>query len=366
MKWLLRSTPLFALVWVACSASNTPVVDSDPSLAPTISKFSPDTVWTLETLTIHGTHFGYGNGAYIAIDTVQATLQSAYDTVMTVYIPEAAQTGFIHVATINGTTTSAKPVVVEYTFNPHPYTVNDSLPVGASFSIPGTGMNNFHGQLHLTVDGIRYPIDSVFPNRIVSHVVANGLSGYISLIDSLGTYNYNMGTLTITRPSSWNTLSIIWDHVSVTETHTRTGYVSGSTHSIDSTWKDTAMYLGQHDVNVSGVPFVRTAAVGQLQYSIAVPSLQITWDTVGQKANVYYEPYSYSETATHTIDTQWSSSSNGYLPAMLPVTNAIEFTLPYFSYQITKDSTDTQGLVNWQEITTTTFNSGSFDLILKP
>jgi len=363
MKWLHRSLPIFALVSLSCSASNPAVVDSDPSMAPTITKFSPDTVWTFGALTIYGTHFGYG-GVYVAIDTTEAS-SDEYDTVMTVYIPEAAQTGLIHIATINGSATSAKQVVVEYTFNPHTFTANDSLPVGASFSIPGTGMNNSHGLLHLTVDGIRYPIDSVFPNRIVSHVVANGLSGYISLNDSSGTYD--VGYLTITRASSWNTLSVIWDHVTVTETHTRTWYVNGQAHSIDSTWKDTAMYLGQHDVNVSGVPFVKTTTPGQLQYTVAVPYLQITWDTIHQQASVTYRSSSYSETSTHTIDTEWYFSSNGNLPALLPVANAIEFTLPNFYYSTIEDSTDTQGLVNWQETTSaTSITSGSFDLILKP
>ncbi len=368
MKWLLRSVPLFALVWVACSTTNNPVTNiyNVDSLAPTITRFSPDTVWTLVgTLTIYGTHFGYDEGMRVVIDTTQAQVSTANDTIMTVYVPEAAQTGPIHVATINGSTTSAKQVVVEYTFNPH--TINDTLPIGASFSIPGTGMNHYHGQLHLTVAGIPYPVDSVFPDRIVSHVVAGGYTGAINMYDSSG--SYSVGALTVTRPSAWNTLSEIWDHVTVTETHHRTGYVNGPTNTIDSTWEITVNYSGQHDVNVSEVPFTRIQA--GLQYAVPdpsyiyVPLLSITWDTITQTAQVNYEPYTSLTTSTHTLDTEWYSNS-GNLPAMLPVTNAIEFQMPGFSYQITEDSTDTQGLVDWQETTNAELTSGSFDLILKP
>ncbi len=365
MKWLLRFVPLFALGWAGCSASNTPVVnnnivDTTGPAAPTISKFSPDTVWTFGILTIYGTHFGFGSDVSVAIDTtqVQVSSASANDTIITVLVPEAAQTGPIRVNTINGTTTSTKPVVVQSTF--HPHTINDSVTIGASFSIPGTGMNHSHGQLRLTVAAVPYPIDSIFANRIVSHVVANGFSGSITFNDSSG--GYNGGTLIVTRPSSWNTLSQIWDHVSVTETHTRTGYVNGPQNPIDSTWKTTAFYLGQHDVNVSGVPFAREAT--GVNYTIAEPYILIEWDTITQTAVVVYQPRSSSMTPTHTVDTQWNSTPN--LPALLPVDNAIEFTFPNFYYQINEDSTDTQGLVNWQETTTTTFVSGSFDLILKP
>jgi hypothetical protein len=362
MKWLLRSTPLFALVCVACSTTNNPVTNiyTVDSTAPTITKFSPDTVWTGGTLTIYGTHLGLNpSDVNVAIDTAQSGVYMANDTIMTVQVPESAQTGLIHVLTINGSTTSAKPVTIEYTF--HPHAIYDTLPIGASFSIPGTGMNHYHGQLSLNVAELLYPIDSVFPNRIVSHVVANGFSGTVDIYDSSG--QHNVGALTVTRPSAWNTLSIIWDHVSMTETHTRTGYVNGPANTIDSTWKKTVNYLGQHDVNVSGVPFDKTST--GVDYNIAVPTLQIIWDTVTQIANVYFEPNSSSMTPTLTLDTVWQSY--GYnLPAMLPVDNAIEFPLQTFGYQITEDSTDTQGLVNWQETTTTTLNSGSFDLILKP
>ncbi len=367
MKWLYRSVPLFALVWVACSASNTPVTDSNPT-APTITKFSPDTVWTFGALTIYGNHFGfYPYDLRVMIDTAQVQ-GFAYgdDTMLVATVPEGAKSGFIHITTINGTTTSTNPVVVEYTFNPH--TINDTLPIGASFSIPGTGMNHYHGQLRLQVAGVLYPVDSVFPNRIVSHVVANGFSGSIYLYDSGATYN--AGMLTVTRQSSWNTLSVIWDKISVTETHHRIGYVNGPSNTIDSTWKITALYQGQHDVNVSGIPFVRTQT--GLQYAVPDPSyiytplLSIAWDTVAQTAQVSYLVYSSSETATLTLDTFWNSGNVG-LPALLPVDNAIEFTFPYIGYQITEDSTDTQGLVNWQETTSyTSLNSGSFDLILKP
>jgi IPT/TIG domain len=363
MKWLLRSVPIFALMLVACTTTNNPVTNiyNVDSTKPTITRFSPDTVWTFGNLTIYGTHFGYdGNDVHVTIDTTQVGVSTVNDTIMTLgYVPENTQTGFIRVATINGTTTSTKPVVVEYTFSPH--TINDTLPIGASFSIPGTGMNHSHGQLRLQVAGVVYPIDSVFPNRIVSHVVANGLSGSVTIYDSSG--SYSGGTLMVTRLSAWNTLSIIWDHVNVTETHTRTGYVNGPANTIDSTWKITATYLGQHDVNVSGVPFSKLQT-GVL-YTIAVPYLQIDWDTITQTAEVYYYPTSSSNTPTLTLDTTWDIYAYS-LPAMLPVTNAIEFTLPNFSYRITEDSTDTQGLVSWQETTTTTLNSGSFDLILKP
>src|SRR5207237_7142240 len=135
-------TPVVNSIVVDTTIVDTTIVKPN---APTITKFSPDTVWTLGTLTIHGTHFGFGNDVYVAIDTVEADVLSVHDTIITVSVPEAAQTGLIRVATINGSTISAKPVVVKSTFTPH--TINDTLPVGASFSIPGTGMNNFHGPL---------------------------------------------------------------------------------------------------------------------------------------------------------------------------------------------------------------------------
>ncbi len=361
MKWLLRSVPLFALVWVGCTTNtivNNYVADST---APTITRFTPDTVWTFGTLTIYGNHFGYSFDLIAFIDTAQVQgFTGGNDTMLAAEVPEGAQTGLIHITTINGTAISANPVVVEYTFHPHP--INDTLPTGASFSMPGTGMNNSHGQLRLTVGGVPYPIDSVFTNRMVSHVVTNGFSGTIILYANGG--SYNMGTLTVTRPSSWNTLSEIWDHVTVTETHTRRGYVNGPTNTIDSTWQITAMYLGQHDVSVSGIPLVTTST--GVDYALAVPFLAINWDTINQTASVGYEPSSFSQTATCTIDTEWYSESTDPLPAMLPVTNAIEFVMPNFGYQITEDSTDTQGLVNWQETTSATLVSGSFDLILKP
>ncbi len=360
MKWLLRSVPLFALLCVGCTTNTIVNNYATDSTAPTITRFTPDTVWTFGPLTIYGTHFGYDpSDLFVTIDSIQAGTGSANDTIMTVSVPETAQTGLIRVATILGSTTSSKPVVVEYTFNPH--AISDTLPIGASFSIPGTGMNHSHGQLRLTVADVLYPIDSVFPNRIVSHVVANGFSGTIYLYDSSGTYY--PGTLIVARPSSWNTLSQIWDNVSVTETHTRTGYVNGPSNTIDSTWTTTATYHQQHDVNVSGIPFEWTQA--GLYYALAVPILHITWDTVSQTASILYEPNSSSMTSTHTVDTVWFMNDGG-LPAMLPVTNAIEFVMPNFSYSITEDSTDTQGLVNWQESTYTSLVSGSFDLILKP
>jgi IPT/TIG domain len=370
MKWLLRSVPLFALVLVACTTTNNPVTNiyTVDSTKPTITRFSPDTVWTLGTLTIYGNHFGYYPlDLRVIIDTAQVQ-QFTYgdDTMLTAIVPEGSQAGLIHITTINGTTTSAKPVVVEYTFNPH--TINDTLPIGASFSIPGTGMNHYHGILRLSVAGVLYPIDSVFPDRIVSHVVAEGFSGSVVMSDSDGTYS-GLGSLTVTRPSDWNTLSIIYDHLNVTETHHRTGYVNGPSTPIDSTWQTTVLYLGQHDVNVTGVPFARIS--GGLEYAIGVPygtsgpDIQLSWDTISPAATVDFEQYSYFNRSTLTLDTEWSPTYyNG--SASLPVTNAIEFMMQEFGYSITEDSTDTQGLVNWHETTTTTLNSGSFDLILKP
>ncbi len=361
MKWLLRSAPLFALVWVGCTTNTIVNNYAADSTAPTITRFTPDTVWTFGTLTIYGNHYGwYPGDLLVLIDTAQVqAFTNGNDTMLVAEVPEGAQSGFIHITTINGTTTSAKPVTLEYTFNPHP--INDTLPIGASFSIPGTGMNHYHGHLRMMVAGIWYPIDSVFSNRIVSHVVSNALSGTIYMYDSSG--EYYPGTLTVARPSSWNTLSIIWDHVSVTETHTRTGYVNGPANTIDSTWQVTVNYLRQHDVNVSGIPFSRTQS--GLQYAIAVPYLYLNWDTVAQAATVAFRQTSTIETATLTLDTTWYTNT-AYLPAPLPVDNAIEFTFPNFGYQITEDSTDTQGLVNWQETTTATLTSGKFDLILKP
>ncbi len=360
MKWLLRSIPIVALVCVSCTTTtNTTVSPVSNSLAPTITGFSPDTVWTGKWLTIHGTDFGYNSyDIRVFIDTAFVEETDAEDTIMTVSVPEGARTGLIRVWAYEQTATSAKPVVVEYTFNPH--SVNVTAPDGGSFSVPGTGMNNYHGVLRLFVGEIPFPIDSVFPNRIVSHVPHNYPSGAITMSDSNGTYS-DLGMLTVTRPSAWTTLSHIYNYINVTETHTRSGYVNGPANTFDSTWTTKASYAGQQDSNVTGIKFVRTST--GLQYS--APRFAITWDTISQTATVNFQKYSsIPSTPTHSLDTQWSA---GYQPlsAPLPVDDNIEFVLPNFGYEIQEDSTDTQGLVNWQETTTTKVTSGEFDIILK-
>ncbi|HEY3875148.1 MAG TPA: IPT/TIG domain-containing protein [Candidatus Kapabacteria bacterium] len=364
MKYLLRFIPIFALVLAACTTTNNPVTNIYivDSTAPTITRFSPDTVWTFQSDTIYGTHFGYfPYDLRLVFDTAQVqSFLYGDDTMLVVPVPEGAQTGLIHITTINGSASSAKPVVVEYTFSPHP--INDTLPIGSSFSIPGTGMNHARGFLRLTVAGFPCAIDSIFPNRIVSHVVANALSGAVMLYDSTG--GYSVGSLTVTRPSAWNTLSVIWDHLTLLETHCRSGYINGPGNTFDSIWYDTVSYLGQQDVNVSGVPFARTAT--GLQYGISNPDFGITWDTITQLANVSYEQFTTPQSPMNTPDTLWYWSASS-LPALLPVDNDIEFVMPNdeIYYRITQDSTDMQGLVNWQEITSASVLSGSFDLILK-
>jgi hypothetical protein len=363
MKWLLRSFLLIAIAGISCSkTTNTTVAPVGYSLAPTITRFSPDTVWTFRTDTIYGTNFSYDYyNARVFIDTLQLSLAgSPEDTVVTVTLPEGAQTGLIHVWSYEQSATSLKPLVVKYTFNPH--AINDTVPNGGSFSIPGTGLNNSHGLLRLFVGGIPFPIDSVFPNRIVSHTTHNSLSGTFTLSDSDGIYN-NIGTLTVTYPSAWTTLSQIYNYITVTESHTRTGYTNGPVNTIDSTWTTTAYYAGQHDTNVAGINFARTPT--GLQYSAG--PVQIVWDTVNQTAAVTFVKYSYAPTTqTHSLDTEWYAGySSSSLPAPLPVNDDILFDLPYFGYQITEDSTDTQGLVNWQEQTTARLTSGEFEIILK-
>ncbi|HZK76735.1 MAG TPA: IPT/TIG domain-containing protein [Candidatus Kapabacteria bacterium] len=322
--------------------------------------------WTSQPLTIYGSNFGYDLFAVrVSVDTALAQVTDAEDTMLTVSVPDGARTGFIHVWAYEQTATSATPVVVEYTFNPH--YIFDSVPDGRSFSIPGTGMNHSRGILRLYVGGISYPIDSVFPDRIVSHAIPNSLSGQVTISDSNGTYN--CGTLIVTRPCSWRTLSEIWDNLTVTETHHRTGYINGPAHTIDSTWKTTATYSGQRDTNIAGTFFSRT--VQGLAYLLNQsnpknsPLLQITWDTAHQIAAVSFRKDSYMPASSfHTGDTIWYDNGQS-LPALLPVDGDIEFMLPAFAYQISEDSMDTQGLVNWQETTTTTVTSGMFDIILK-
>lgn len=261
MKRLFLTVPIFALLLASCSSpNNTTVVNST---APTITDFSPDTVWTLKPLTLHGSHFGYDAGdLYTTIGGVRVVyFDSLNDTVMTIYVPDSAQTGLIRIATMNGSSSSSKPVVVKHTFNP--YSINDSIPIGAYFSIPGTGMKNYHGFVVLRVGSLVLPIDSIFDTRIVSHVISGGYSGPLTISDSSGTYY--CGSLAIIRPSTWKTLSEIWDNIVLKETHYRAGFIDGPTVRIDSSWVDTVTYSGQHDINISNVPFVITGEI--LQYN---------------------------------------------------------------------------------------------------
>ena len=366
MKWLVRSIPLVALlslVAMSCTTTtNTTVVNS---LAPTITGFSPDTVWTYHQLRIYGTHFSYDpQNVRITIDTALVYPDSTEDTLLTVHVPENARTGFVHVWSYEQTATSAKQVVIKYTFSPH-YNY-DTVALGGSFSIPGTGMNNSQGNLRLYVAGILFPIDSIFPDRIVSHAIPNSYSGAITLYDSAGTYS--AGALTITRPCTWRTLSEIWDNLTLRESHRRTGYMNGPSHPIDSTWQTFATYNGQVDTNIAGTLFWRNTQ--GVQYILRrnqpnnYPLLGITWDTVHQTAQISFYKYLYIPTTPyHSGDTVWS----GYqlLPAPLPVDGDIEFTPTNFGYTIIEDSTDSQGLVNWQETTNATIVSGAFDIILK-
>lgn len=368
MKFLLIFSLVLLVAFVSCTTTNSPVtntyvVDSffvRDSLAPKITSFSPDTVWTFGTLKIYGSHFGYNGGVRVTIDTTEEVVTANVDTMITAYVQESTPTGIIHVSTVNGSSVSTKPVVVEQTFTPH--AINDTLPIGASFSILGTGMNHYHGFLHLSVQGVPFPIDSVFPDRIVSHIVPSAVSGDVSIADSLGPYNNYLGTLTVTLPSAWNILSIIWDNVTVIETHQRIGYINGPANPIDSIWKDTVLYSGQRDDTVTGIPFIVT--LQDLDYKLSSPNLDVYWYPVSQAAYIYYRPESFSQSETHSIDTTWSAVSSG-LPAPLPVTNDIEFAMPTYGYRITEDSTDLRGLVNWQETTTTAFLSGRFDLVFK-
>jgi hypothetical protein len=358
MKWLLRSIPIVALVCVSCTTTtNTTVSPVSNSLAPTITGFSPDTVWTGKWLTIHGTDFGYNSyDIRVFIDTAFVEETDAEDTIMTVSVPEGARTGLIRVWAYEQTATSAKPVVVEYTFNPH--SVNVTAPDGGSFSVPGTGMNNYHGVLRLFVGEIPFPIDSVFPNRIVSHVPHNSPGGTMTMSDSNGTYS--AGSLTVTRPSSWTTLSQIYNYINVTETHYHYKYTNGQAN-LDSTWTTKASYAGQRDTNIAGIKFVR--ATTGLYYSAG--PCQIAWDTIKQTAVASFGKYSYAPTtSTHSLDTEWQAGGQTQA-APLPVDDDIEFVLPGFGYQINEDSTNTQGLTIWQKVTSTTLTSGEYDIIFK-
>ena len=366
----MRFIPLFFLVGLSCTTTtispvsyvtNTDTLTRTLKTTPTIAQFSPDTVWTFKTLTIRGTNFGYdAQGIRVLFDTARAIVTDAEDTVVTVTVPEGARTGLIHVWAYEQTATSIKPVVVQYTFNPH--SVNDTISDGGSISIPGTGMDHARGHLRLYVGGNIFPIDSVLPDRIVFYVPSNCAAGALTLSDSIGTYN--CGSLTMTRYSRWGTLSAIWNRITVKETHHRTGYTKGPAHTIDSTWTVNGYLDSQHDWDVRGNKFVRTTR--GLTYNS--PPLTITWDTLGQDAYVTFRYSSSTSTQTHTFDTIWYGQSGNYLPAPLPVDGEYEFVLPlsYIQYSIQESFTDGQGLVSWQEQTTTTQpTSGEFDIILK-
>lgn len=368
MKWLVRSIPLVALLGLSCTTTtSTTVVNNSNSLLPTISGFSPDTVWTFKSLKVFGTDFGYDPADIrVYIDTTPLEITSIDDTVLTVTIPEITHSGLIRIRSYEQTATSAKPVVVNYSFSPH--TTYDSVPIGGSFSIPGTGMNNYHGALRISLNGRSLPVDAVFPNRIVSHVTPNCWSGTLTVSDSMG--SYGAGSLTVTRPSFWRTVSLIWDNLVIREYHLRTGYVNGPGHPIDSGWYVTATYSGQVDTSIWGTAFA-VSTPPWLVYSLnranngAYPLLQISWDTVNERAQIAFEKYSSDPTPSSTnADTLWYDN-NENIEAALPVDRDVEFSLPNIRYQILKDSTDGQGLVNWQETTNTSIVSGSFDIILK-
>ena len=381
MKWLVRSilplaplrlsaplslTALLALFAMSCTTTtNTTSVVS--SLQPTITGFSPDTVWTFASLKISGSDFGYdATDIRVYLDTIQLFISSIDDTVLTAIIPETAHTGLIRIRSYEQTVTSAKPVVVNYTFSPH--TIYDSVPMGGSFSIPGTGMNNARGAIRITLNGISLPVDSVFADRVVSHVIPNSWSGPLSISDSVGAHS--AGALTVVRPTVWRTLSLIWDNLRISEYHSRVGYVNGPGHPIDSTWYTTATYMGQVDTSIAGGVFA-ISTTPWLVYSIDranngnSPLLQLNWDTLNQRAQVSFQRCSSNPLATTSLpDTEWYDNYE-YVSAILPVDRDVEFTMPAMRYQIVRDSTDSQGLVNWKETTTSSIMSGSFDIILK-
>ncbi len=375
MKSLVNSLLLFALVFVSCSSpNNTTVVNNatvvNDSMGPTITRFSPDTIWTLKLLTVYGSHFGYDPAdVNVTIGGVQAGVDSTIDTLLTITVPDSAQTGLIRVATLNGKFTSAKPIIVEHTFNPH--NINgDRVPEGASFSIPGAGLENYNGFIVLRVGGLALPIDSLFDNRIVSHVISDATSGEVIISDALETYD--CGYLRITRPTVWNTLSEIWDNISVRETHHRTGFIKGPTVLVDSSWTDTVTFSRQNDVTISGISFITGGK--WLEYDLQSPgfyysNLRLAWDTLLQSANISFTlPAGVSPPSrTLLLDTSWYPTAESVtFPLNLPVDRDIEFTFPNgMSYQITEDSSDEAGLVNWQEITSASVLSGSFDLIFK-
>ncbi len=354
---------LLASLIASCKSANDAVVNA---VSPKITGFSPDTVWTFRTLTIYGTNFGYDrNDIPVTIDTAHAQVMSVEDTVMTVTVPEYARTGHIHATKLNQTTTSAATVFVNYTFNPHG--IYDSIPLGGSFSIPGTGLTNFKSGLHLLIDSITYPIDSVLPDHIVSHVPANGSSGRAFLSDSNGTFD--VGMLYVARPTPWKTLSAVWDNFTVTESHHRTGYIDGPAHSIDSTWTTTATYSMERDWNISGNRLARTQRGIEfaLTYNVYPSWIGMEWDTISQSLLLNYQDWDYGpKTQLHTVDTEWYLTySSTSAKAPMPVDRNLDIPIPNLAYEITEDSTDEQGLVDWKETTLVTPVSGTFILEFK-
>jgi hypothetical protein len=204
----------------------------------------------------------------------------------------------------------------------------------------------------------------------VSHVVPNAYSGDVTISDS--TTTNDIGVLTVTVPSTWNTLSEIWDRLTVAETHIRTGYINGPDNMIDSIWQDTLTYSGQRDINISGISLDKT---GQGMYSYTIPALtfyydepllQMNWNPMNGNAAIILYQYSISPTNSfHSLDTLWAVNS-GNVQTFGQVTDDIELVLPSIYFQINEDSADANGLVNWRETTTSSrFISGSFDLIFK-
>lgn len=368
MRHTVRTLPLFAILLaftgISCTTTtNTTVVSS---ITPTITSFSPDTAWTFSTVTIYGSNFGYDPANIrVTLDTVQLDVQSVDDTILTVQLPEAAANGFIHVRAYEQTATSSKPLAIKYTFYPHSFT--DTVPPGGSFSIPGTGMNNYHGFLKISLNGTLLPVDSIFPDRIVSHAMPNSYTGAIFISDS--GYEDNVGSLFVTRPSSWHTLSEIWDNITIQETHSRVYYINGSAVS-DTSWITHASYAGQRDTNITGIPFEKL--VNGLAYNVPMQPpyagsylAQLTWDTIDQTMTGYFRQFSANAPNPFlSVDTQWYGVCQA-LSVPLPVDADIEVVMPNLTYSITADSTDANRQVVWHETVNTTMESGAFDLIFK-
>ena len=346
---------LLALINGSCSAPPNSVVNS---LSPIITGFSPDTAWTFKNLIISGKNFSYdASNCLVSIDTLRTELRDLEDTTVTVLVPENAHTGFVHVWSYESTATSSKPVVVMYSFSPHGFV--DTAAPGGFFSIPGTGMNNFPSTLRVFLNATEVPVDSVYSNRIVCHLFLNSYSGTVTLTDSSGHY-YNTGSLVVTRPSYWRTLSEIWDNLTLRETHHLTG------PGIDSSWYTTASYSGQRDIDIAGLPFIRTAQgisltlISPFPYTSNFQEVKMNWDTVHQTASFSYT----GQSGLTNLDTIWSASNSG-IPAPLPVEGNIELTAPNYAYEIQESSMDSTNVGTRSEVTVTSILTGSFDLIFK-